>query len=184
MAETSTTEAQGVDIVLQGGKFLTFFLDTEEYGIEILRVREIIGLMAITRVPKTESYIRGIINLRGKVIPIIDLRAKFLMMSTESTDETCIIVVQAQGHQVGLLVDKVSEVVDIASDNIVEPPALGDNNATDYILGIGKGETSVTLLLDIDTVLSAAEAAEVAQVAETATALQGAAAEATAGAAA
>ena len=176
MAETSTTGTQGDDTVVQGGKFLTFFLDAEEYGIEILRVREIIGLMAITRVPKTEGYIRGIINLRGRVIPIIDLRTKFLMVSTETTDETCIIVVQAMEHQVGLLVDKVSEVVDIASDNIVEPPALGDDDATDYILGIGKGETSVTLLLDIDKVLSAAEAQEVATVAETATALQGAAA--------
>ena len=175
MAETSDTETQGDHAVVQGGKFLTFFLDAEEYGIEILRVREIIGLMAITRVPKTEGYIRGIINLRGRVIPIIDLRTKFMMASAETTDETCIIVVQAQEHQVGLLVDKVSEVVDIASENIVPPPAMGDDDATDFILGIGKGETSVTLLLDIDTVLSAAEVQEVSKVAEAATALQGAA---------
>ena len=174
MTETSTTETQGNGKVVEGGKFLTFFLDAEEYGIEILRVREIIGLMAITRVPKTESYVRGIVNLRGRVIPIIDLRAKFLMATTDTTDETCIIVVQAMGHQVGLLVDKVSEVVDMATENIVEPPALGDDDATDYILGIGRGESSVTLLLDIDTVLSAVEAQDLAQVAETASALQGA----------
>ncbi len=137
-----------------GGKFLTFFLRGEEYGLEILKVQEIIGMMGVTPVPRTPEFICGVINLRGKVIPIVDLRLKFGMESVEHTEETCIIVVQAQGLQIGIVVDKVSEVLDIAAEDIEEPPSFGTDVNTDYILGIGKSEGRVKLLLDIDRVLS------------------------------
>ena len=140
-----------------GGKFLTFFLDEEEYGIEILKVHEIIGMMSITVVPRTPTFIRGVINLRGKVIPIIDLRLKFGMEAIEQTEETCIIVVQAQSVELGIVVDRVSEVLDIASDDIDEPPSFGADVPTDYLLGIAKTEGRVKLLLNIDRVLTTNE---------------------------
>ncbi len=140
-----------------GGKFLTFFLAEEEYGIEILKVQEIIGIMNITTVPRTPSFIRGVINLRGKVIPIVDLRQKFDMASIEQTDETCIIVVQAQGMEMGLVVDRVSEVMNIASEDIDDAPSFGSEVDTSYLLGVAKAEGQVKLLLDIDKVLSGHE---------------------------
>ncbi|HEY3267041.1 MAG TPA: chemotaxis protein CheW [Armatimonadota bacterium] len=160
---TQTTVAAGVQPARSrglvgadgtGGKFLTFFLGSEEYGLEILKVHEIIGMMAITPVPRTPDFVRGVINLRGKVIPTVDLRLKFEMPSVEQTDETCIIVVQANTVQVGIVVDRVSEVMDIAGKDIEEAPPFGTDVNTDYILGIGKSEGRVQLLLDIDKVLS------------------------------
>jgi len=148
-----------------GGKFLTFFLATEEYGLEILKVHEIIGMMPITRVPRTPPFIRGVINLRGKVIPVVDLRLKFGMESKEQTEETCIIVVQAQGVEMGIIVDKVSEVLDIAAQEIDDPPYFGTDVQTDYLLGIGKSAERVRLLLDIDKVLSSQEVIDVRSVA-------------------
>lgn len=136
-----------------GGKFLSFFLGDEEYGLEILTVQEIIGMMDITPVPQTPDYIQGVINLRGKVIPIVDLRTKFMMPGADRTSETCIIVVQANHIQTGIVVDKVSEVLDIAGNAIEDAPAFGSDVRTDYILGIGKSEDRVKLLLDIDRVL-------------------------------
>ncbi len=150
-----------------GGKFLTFFLASEEYGLEILKVHEIIGMMPITRVPRTPHFIRGVINLRGKVIPVVDLRLKFAMESKEQTEETCVIVVQAQGVQMGIIVDKVSEVLDIGSDDIDDPPHFGAEVRTDYLLGIGKAAERVRLLLDIDRVLSTQEVIDVRSVAAT-----------------
>jgi purine-binding chemotaxis protein CheW len=141
-----------------GGKFLSFFLAGEEYGIEILKVQEIIGMMGITRVPRTPDFIRGVINLRGKVIPIIDLRLKFGMESKEQTDETCIIVVKTEGIEMGIVVDKVSEVLDIAGRDIEDAPSFGVEVNTEYILGIGKSAGRVKLLLDIDKVLSSRDA--------------------------
>lgn len=138
----------------RGGKFLTFFLSDEEYGLEILKVQEIIGMMDITAVPRTPEFIRGVINLRGKVIPIVDLRLKFGMEPAEQTDETCIIVVRAAGVEMGIVVDRVSEVLDIAGENVEDPPSFGEEVNTDYILGIGKSEGRIKLLLDIDRVLS------------------------------
>ncbi|MDH5759995.1 MAG: chemotaxis protein CheW [Gemmatimonadota bacterium] len=154
MDQNTTEHAQEMIGRTRGGKFLSFFLDQEEYGIEILRVREIIGLMPITSVPRTPEYIRGVINLRGKVIPILDLRLKFDMPSVENTEETCIIVVQSGDDSVGAVVDKVSEVLDIDDGDIVDAPSLGADVNTDYILGIGKAEGCVKLLLDIDKVLA------------------------------
>jgi purine-binding chemotaxis protein CheW len=136
-----------------GGKFLTFFLCDEEYGLEILRVHEIIRMMSITPVPRTPLFIKGVINLRGKVIPIVDLRTKLNMASMEQTDQTCIIVVHANGLEVGIIVDQVSEVLDIAGKDIEPAPSFGASVNANYILGIGKSEGRVRLLLDIDEVL-------------------------------
>jgi purine-binding chemotaxis protein CheW len=140
-----------------GGKFLTFFLAAEEYGIEILKVHEIIGMMLITSVPRTPEFIRGVINLRGKVIPIVDLRLKFGMEPKEKTEETCIIVVHVEGVEIGIMVDRVSEVLNIASEEIEAPPSFGADVNTDFILGLGKSQGKVKILLDIDRVLSASE---------------------------
>jgi len=137
-----------------GGKFLTFFLAGEEYGIEILSVHEIIGMMPITSVPGTPEYICGIINLRGKIIPIVDLRSKFGMESKAQTAETCIIVVHVQGVEVGIVVDRVSEVLNIAAGDIEPPPSFGKDVNTEYILGIGKSQAKVKILLNIDRVIS------------------------------
>jgi purine-binding chemotaxis protein CheW len=137
-----------------GGKYLTFFLGREEYGLEILKVQEIIGMMDITPVPGTPSYVRGVLNLRGKVIPIVDLRLKFGMEASAQTDETCTIVVQARGVQMGTVVDKVSEVLNIAGSDIEDAPSFGAHLTTDYLLGIGKSDGKVRLLLDIDKVLA------------------------------
>jgi len=142
----------------QQGKYLTFALGREEYGLEILKVREIIGFMDITAVPQMPSYIRGVINLRGQVIPVIDLRSKFSMEAAEVTEQTCIIVVeitqQARKFSTGIVVDHVSEVLDIEEKNIEEAPQFGTDVNTDFILGIGKIGQSVKILLDIDKVLA------------------------------
>lgn len=139
-----------------GGKFLTFFLGNEEYGVEILRVQEIIGQLPITRVPRTPAFIRGVVNLRGKVIPIVDLRTKFTLPETE-TAETCIIVVAIRGVHIGVVVDRVSEVADIAGAEIEDAPDFGATVETEFLLGIGKAHGKVRLLLDIERVLSHAE---------------------------
>ncbi len=125
-----------------GGKYMTFKLSREEYGVEILKVRELIGLMDITRVPGTPAFVRGVINLRGRVIPVVDLRTKFGMAPTEPTDQTVIIVVQfaaASGDlTIGILVDEVLEVLDVAGDQIEPPPSLGSGTFDPgYLLGVG-----------------------------------------------
>lgn len=142
-----------------GGKFLTFMLSDEEYGLEILKVREINGIMEITKVPQTPDFVEGVINLRGKVIPVIDLRSKFGLPRIEYTDQTCIIVVDI-GTMVGVVVDTVSEVHDIASAQIEPPPHLGAAVNVDFILGMGKVKDEVKILLDIDKVLSSDEFVE------------------------
>lgn len=140
------------------GKYLTFILGSEEFGLEILKVREIIGFMDITAVPQAPAYVKGIVNLRGNVIPVIDLRSKFQMPESEVTDQTCIIVVeilhQNQRVQTGIVVDQVSEVLDITADQIEPSPHFDDSHRTDFILGIGKIGKSVKILLDIDQVLA------------------------------
>jgi purine-binding chemotaxis protein CheW len=145
----------------KSGKFLTFFLGGEEYGVEILKVHEIIGMMPVTRVPRTPECIRGVINLRGKVIPIMDLRLKFGMESSDATAETCIIVVQVRGVQIGLVVDRVSEVMDIAAGDVEDAPEFGADVDTAYLLGLAKAQGRVRLLLDIDRVLTTEEVARI-----------------------
>jgi purine-binding chemotaxis protein CheW len=139
----------------RGGKFLTFFLADEEYGIEILKVQEIIGLLPITHIPRSPVFIKGVVNLRGRIIPVVDLRLKLSMEEAGHTERTCIIVVKTSTLHIGVIVDKVCEVVNIAGDNIDDTPVLGQAVDNEYILGIGKVGERVKLLLDIDKVLSA-----------------------------
>jgi len=146
-------------------KFLSFKLGDEEYGVEILRVREIIGVLDITPLPQTESFVKGVVNLRGKIIPVIELRKKFGMPSIEYTEETCIVVVEvndasaSEQFQMGVIVDSVREVQDIEKNQIEPAPKFGCALNTDYIMGMGKVNTAegegVMILLDIDKVMSA-----------------------------
>jgi purine-binding chemotaxis protein CheW len=154
----------------KGGKYLTFALNKEEFGLQILKVREIIGYMEITAVPQTPAYVKGVINLRGQVIPVIDLRAKFGMATAEVTEQTFIIVVEiTQGSRkfdTGIVVDRVEEVLDIAGKEIEAAPQFGSSVNTDFILGMGKVGDSVKILLDIDKVLCAGELSRVSAMAE------------------
>lgn len=155
---TASPQRGGVAAVSREGKYLTFALGNEEYGLEILKVREIIGFMEITAVPQMPAYVRGVINLRGQVIPVVDLRAKFSMASADVTEQTCIIVVeimqQGRTSNTGIVVDHVSEVLDVAGENIEDPPQFGNDVNTDFILGMGKIGQSVKILLDIDKILA------------------------------
>ncbi|MBN1759971.1 MAG: purine-binding chemotaxis protein CheW [Chitinispirillaceae bacterium] len=150
------------------GKYLTFKLADEEYGLEILKVQEIIRMQTVTRVPRTPDYVRGVLNLRGKVIPVIDLRSKFGMDTQEDTDKTCIIVVQVSGgdHRIvmGVIIDEVREVLDIGADCIEDTPSFGASINTEFIIGIGKVGDNVKMLLDIDKVLTASEVAAIAKI--------------------
>jgi purine-binding chemotaxis protein CheW len=153
------------------GKYMTFQLAREEYGLEILKVREIIGLLEITRVPRTREFVRGVINLRGKVIPVIDLRLKFGMDRCETTDQTVIIVVQCtvdgRPLTMGLLVDQVLEVLTIDADHIEPTPSLGHAALDDgFILGVGKHDKRIVFLLDIARILSNEEARELSRTAQ------------------
>lgn len=144
------------------GKYLTFRLGDEQYGLGILSVKEIIGMMPVTALPQAPSYIIGVINLRGKVIPIIDLRRKFAMAVTEPTERTCIIVVEltvAEGSTrlVGIVVDEVSEVIHVKARNIEDAPHLGGLGESQAILGLAKEESGVKILLDIDNALNSNE---------------------------
>ena len=151
------------------GKYLTFTLADEEYGIGILKVKEIIGMMAVTTVPRTPEYVKGVINLRGKLIPVVDLRARFGMETIGYTERTCIIVVEISISQtkilMGIVVDAVSEVLNIRAGEIEETPNFGSQLDTDYILGMAKTNSSVKILLDIDKVLSSEEIVELDKVA-------------------
>jgi purine-binding chemotaxis protein CheW len=152
---TASKENHSAMVDPRAGKYLTFFLSNEEYGVEILKVQEIIGRMPITPVPLTSNYIRGVINLRGKIHPIMDLNVKFGMNQTEITDETCMIVIKTASLMMGILVDKVSEVVNVASDDIEDTPSFGSDVDTEYLLGVGKTGGRIRLLLDIEKVITA-----------------------------
>jgi purine-binding chemotaxis protein CheW len=155
--ETTTTAqpavTNGNNVNLEGGKFLTFFLGNEEYALEILKVQEIIGMMAITPVPNMPHYIRGVLNLRGKIIPVMELRLRFGLNPVPDTEETCIVVVQSGNYLMGVVVDKVSEVAEIDQKQMEQVPTFGSANTNEYLAGIGKFENSVKLLLDIEKVL-------------------------------
>ncbi len=151
--ETSVAQVNEESVAACGGKYLTFSLADEEYGVEILKVREIIGVMDITSVPQMPTHVKGVINLRGKVIPVVDLRLKFGMPPAEYTDATCIIVVDV-GALMGIIVDTVQEVLDIDGQHIDPPPPLGGAVDTTYVMGMGKVKDSVKILLDIDKVLN------------------------------
>ena len=140
-----------------GGKYLTFTLGREEYGLPVLKVREIIKLMDITHVPQVAAHVLGVINLRGKVIPIIDLRRKFGFDPQAPTDRTCIIVAEvalpSSTLMMGIVVDSVSEVVNVAGAEIEQPPDFGGQRTNDYLLGLAKVKGGVKILLDLDRVL-------------------------------
>ncbi len=141
------------------GKYLTFTLSQEEYGIGIKKIREIIRLVPITAIPEMPAYIKGVINLRGRVIPVVDLRLRFNMPEIDYTERTCIVVVEmesADGHAtIGIVVDAVSEVMNIKAGDIENTPEFGTRLNTDYILGLAKMGKGVKILLDIDRALSA-----------------------------
>ncbi len=143
------------------GKYLTFSMAEEEYGIGIIKIKEIIGMMPITSVPQTPEFVKGVINLRGKVIPVVDLRLRFGMESIDYTERTCIIVVEIEGQSgtvmIGIVVDSVSEVLNIKTEDIEDTPNFGTKLDTDFILCMAKMEGRVKILLDIDQVLSSAE---------------------------
>jgi purine-binding chemotaxis protein CheW len=145
------------------GKYLTFTLAGEEYGIGILKVKEIIGIITITAIPQTPSHVKGVINLRGKVIPVIDLRLKFGMPPLEYTERTCIIVIEVSQKVgyilIGILVDSVSEVLNIKGADIEDTPNFGTHLNTDFILGMAKAGGAIKILLDIDRVMNADEVA-------------------------
>ena len=172
MAETTTQTREpgtGIGEWLKG-KYLTFLLGNEEYGLEILKVHQIIQMQEVTRVPRTPGYVRGVINLRGRVIPVIDLRIKFGMEGVDDTEKSCIIVVQIEheGHAVtmGVIIDEVREVLEIPADAIEETPSFGDDVDTGFIMGMGKVGDKVKMLLDIDKVLSATELQSLATLAK------------------
>ncbi len=155
----------------KAGKYLTFKLGAEEFGLEILKVQEIIKMMDITKVPRTPEFVRGVINLRGKVIPVVDLRLKFGMDSKETTDKTCVIVAQVARGQtritMGTIVDEVSEVLDINAEQIEPAPEFGASVDTAFILGMGKVAKRVVMLLDVDKVLAGNEILAMVHAAET-----------------
>ena len=171
MADSIDTLDQAIqEITIKTGKYLTFTLADETYGIGILKVKEIIGMMPITSVPRTPDFVKGVINLRGKVIPVIDLRLKFSMDSIPYSDRTCIIVVEIDSESgtllIGIVVDAVSEVLNITQEEIEDTPAFGTKLDIDYILGMAKIEGSVKILLNIDQVLSTQEISAVKKTAE------------------
>jgi purine-binding chemotaxis protein CheW len=162
MGQEAQVMAQAIDRISEKeGKYLTFTLAKEDYGIGILKVKEIIGMMPITKVPRCPDFVRGVINLRGKVIPVLDLRMRFGVDASEYTERTCVVVVEVDSgsgnHMVGLIVDSVSEVLNIKSEDIEETPGFGKKINTDYILGMAKMSGGVKILLDIDKVLNEKE---------------------------
>ena len=162
MAEVTETMTQAAKSMAdKEGKYLTFSLADEEYGIGILKIKEIIGMMPITSVPRTPEFVKGVINLRGKVISVIDLRLRFGMEEIGYSERTCIIVVEVQGDTgqivIGIVVDSVSEVLNIKGEDIEDTPTFGAKLNTDYILGMAKMDGGVKILLDIDKVLKTDE---------------------------
>lgn len=147
----------------RAGKYLTFHLANEEFGVRVLKVREIMGILEITSVPQTPVYVKGVINLRGKVVPVIDLRLKFGLPAAEYTQRTCIIVAQLEADSgpilMGVVVDGVSEVLNLTGAEIEDAPDFGDDAAGQYLLGMAKVKGKVKILLDIDKVLSGQEIA-------------------------
>ena len=173
MSQNEITESVQVDDAQSelAGKYLSFLLQGEEYGVRILKVREIIALQDVTPLPRMPEYIRGVINLRGRIIPIADLRLKLGMQAPQDSAHTCIIVLEVEGPGegevalTGCVVDTVSEVLDIAAHHVEPPPRFGATISTDFILGLGKIEEKqkVIALIDIDKVLAHDEGLELAR---------------------
>lgn len=145
-----------------GGTWLVFALGTTDYAVEVERVRTIIGLLPITRVPQLPDSVRGVINLRGQVVPVVDLRIRFGLEAVDHGSRTCIVVLQAAGSEFGVVVDRVIEVASIAAEAVEPPPQLGADPDTEYLLGVARHGERVRLLLDVDRALSRAELAALA----------------------
>ena len=145
----------------RAGKYLVFRLGQEEFGVQVMKVKEIIGLQEITSVPQTPDFLRGVINLRGKVIPVVDLRLKFKLASAACTERTCIIVLQVQHESgivpMGTIVDGVSEVLHVPDSEIQDTPEFADGASRQYILGLARSKSKVRILLDIDAVMTSNE---------------------------
>ena len=145
----------------RAGKYLTFGLGNEEFAIQVLHVREIMGIQEITAVPQTPGYVKGVLNLRGKVVPVVDLRLKFEMPEVEYTQRTCIIVAQIESQagklMIGIIVDGVSEVLTMQANDIEDTPDFGAGVETPYILGMAKIKSKVKILLEIDRALTSQE---------------------------
>lgn len=157
------------------GKYLTFSLGEEHYGLEILRVQEIVGLLPVTRIPRLPAMVAGVVNLRGRVIPVVDLRLAFGMQGSAMDERSCIVVVSVTRGSglttvMGVLVDEVSDVVDLVGADIEETPEFGTTVDTSFIKGVGRSEGRVVLLLDIDRVLNTSEIEDIQQAAEAAAA--------------
>ncbi len=157
---TATIETRPGTTPSASGKYLTFVLGRESYGIPVLRIREIIRMTDITAVPRMPDYVKGVINLRGKVIPVVDLRIKFGLDKAETTERTCIVVVQVSLHAgnkglMGLIVDAVEEVINIASSDVEATPDFGGKVETQYMIGMAKVRGTVKTLLDIDQIVAA-----------------------------
>lgn len=171
MDKTATAGQQaGQTAVAEAGKYLTFSLGDEHYGLEIIRVQEIVGLIPVTRIPRLPAFVAGVVNLRGRVIPVVDLRLVFGMPGSAMDDRTCIIVVsidRADGSSavMGVIVDEVSDVAYLADDAIEETPEFGTTVDTSFIKGVGRYEERVVLLLDINGVLTAGELEDLDRVA-------------------
>ena len=165
---TQETRADSSERDAQKGMYMTFKSGNEYFGLKIQYVSEIIQFQAITAIPETEDYIKGLINLRGKVIPVIDVRLRFRQQPFEYNDRTCIIVINVKSMLVGLIVEKIAEVVDINEENILPPPTIGrtDKVQNKYVYGIGKVGNSVKLLLDPDKLLNDEDLSVVEQTGE------------------
>jgi purine-binding chemotaxis protein CheW len=163
MSEAIKEEMEEEEDTLKG-RFLTFSLESQVFGIEIKYVTEIIGIQPITEMPEVPAYVKGIINLRGKIIPVIDVRLKFQKEPVEYNDRTCIVVVDIENISVGLIVDNVAEVMTIGDENIVPPPDYKIGFQNRYIKGIGKVGTDVKLLLDCNRLLGEDEIEDLNQI--------------------
>ena len=163
--------AENVAAATRAGKYLTFKLGSEEYGIVIMKVKTIIGLMEITKVPRTPYFVRGVINLRGQIIPIVDMRKKFGMEDVDDTRETTIIVVEVSKadtiQEIGIVVDSVSEVMDIENENIDDTPEFGSGFDSEFIMGMAKAKGRVISLLSIEQILSTEDVVSLGKMAST-----------------
>ncbi len=162
-AQTVNANTDSVDDQVESLQFVSFQLAGEEYGVPITQVQEIIRYESLTRVPQSSRFVRGVLNLRGRVMPVIDLRRKFNLPGIDTDRSTRIIVVDVEGSSVGMVVDRVSQVIDVDPREVEPAPELGARVNTDYIRGMGKMEDRLVILLDIDRVLTASEMAEVSE---------------------
>ncbi|MFY8000545.1 MAG: chemotaxis protein CheW [Candidatus Kapaibacteriota bacterium] len=167
MAQYDSFDADDLDIEedTQKDRYLTFRIAAEEYGIEIRHITEIVGVQKITEVPDTATYLKGVINLRGKIIPVVDVRLRFGMEELAHSDRTCIVVVDVSGTSIGLIVDEVLEVVNIAEENVSDPPRTTKGSSGRYIQGMGKIGDAVKILLNIERLLNEDELVAVQQLA-------------------